>query len=117
MHNFRNLEIWRKAITLITEVYSATKSFPASEQFGLTSQIQRAVVSVAANIAEGSARSSNKEFVHFLEISLGSLYELETELIVANNVGILDQSMFDNISDKMRELEKMILSFKFTLQK
>ncbi len=117
MHNFRNLEIWRKAITLSTEVYSITKSFPASEQFGLTSQIQRAVVSVAANIAEGSARSSNKEFVHFLEISLGSLYELETELIVANNVGILDQSMFDNISDKMRELEKMILSFKFTLQK
>ncbi len=117
MHNFRNLEIWRKAITLSTEVYSITKSFPASEQFGLTSQIQRAVVSVAANIAEGSARSSNKEFVHFLEISLGSLYELETELIVANSVGILDQSMFDNISDKMRELEKMILSFKFTLQK
>ncbi len=117
MHNFRNLEIWRKAITLSTEVYSITKSFPASEQFGLTSQIQRAVVSVAANIAEGSARSSNKEFVHFLEISLGSLYELETELIVANSVGILDQSMFDNISDKMRELEKMILSFKITLQK
>jgi four helix bundle protein len=117
MHNFRNLEIWRKAIALSTEVYSVTKSFPASEQFGLTSQIQRAVVSVAANIAEGSARSSNKEFVHFLEFSLGSLYELETELIVANNVGILDQSKFDNLSNKMTELEKMILSFKFTLQK
>ncbi len=117
MHNFRNLEIWRKAITLITEVYSATKSFPASEQFGLTSQIQRAVVSVAANIAEGSAKISNKEFVRFLEIALGSLYELETELIVANNVGFLDQLIFDNLSNKMTEIEKMLLSFKFTLQK
>ncbi len=117
MHNFRNLDIWRKAITLATEIYSATKSFPVSEQFGLASQIRRAAVSVAANIAEGSAKTSNKEFVRFLEIALGSIFELETELIVANNVGFVDKKSFDELSAKITELEKMTLSFKFTLQK
>lgn len=72
MHNFRNLEIWRKAIGLTTEVYAITKTFPATEQFGLISQTQRAAVSIAANIAEGSAKSSNRDFIRFF----GSVFGL-----------------------------------------
>lgn len=117
MHNFRNLEIWRKAICLTTEVYANTKTFPATEQFGLVSQIQRAAVSVAANIAEGSAKSSNRDFARFLEMSLGSLFELETEMLIANKIGYVDKSSFDGLCAKTGELEKMISSFKSSLEK
>ncbi len=117
MHNFRNLEIWRKAIGLTTEVYAITKTFPATEQFGLISQTQRAAVSIAANIAEGSAKSSNRDFIRFLEVSLGSLFELETEILIANEVGYVDKFSFDGLCKKIGELEKMISSFKISLEK
>ena len=73
MHNFRKLNIWLKSIELVTDIYKLTSLFPNSERFGIVSQMQRAALSCPTNIAEGSAKSSNKDFARFLEISLGSL--------------------------------------------
>ena len=76
MHNFRKLDIWVKSMDLVTDIYRVTNAFPNQERFGLTSQMQRSAVSIPSNIAEGSAKSSNKDFARFLEMSIGSSYEL-----------------------------------------
>ena len=85
IHNFRELLAWQKAMQLTKDVYTLTQSFPAEERFALTSQIQRAAVSIPSNIAEGAGRPTQKELVHFLSFSLGSAYELETELLLAES--------------------------------
>lgn len=102
--NHKDLEVWKKSIELSKNVYIITKKFPKEEIYGLTSQIRRAVVSVASNIAEGAARNSDKEFIHFLYISLGSLAELETQLIISKDIGYLDK-----IDINLEEIRKMIL--------
>ncbi len=117
MHNFRKLEIWKQCVLLVTEIYKITNTFPNHERFGLISQMQRAAVSCPTNIGEGSAKSSNKDFARFLEISHGSLIELETELIVSNNLGYLDNNKLNDIQDKITELQKMIFKFKEQLNK
>jgi four helix bundle protein len=115
MHNFKKLDIWTKSMELVTKIYSITNSFPNQERFGLTSQIQRAAVSIPANIAEGSAKSSNKDFARFLEMSIGSSFELETELIIALNLKYIDSVVFTNIETKINEIQKMINGFKQSL--
>ena len=92
-----DLEVWRAGISLVKSIYSATSSFPAEEQYGLTSQLRRAAVSVPTNIAEGAARGSNKEFRQFLIISRGSLSEVETLLVISTEVGHLDQRLQKNL--------------------
>jgi len=87
MKSHRDLEVWKKAMELAREVYALTKGFPADERFGLTNQVRRAVVSVASNIAEGAARGSHAEFIRFLRIALGSLAEVETQLLLATDLG------------------------------
>lgn len=89
MKSHRDLDVWKKSISLVTEIYSLTKGFPPEEIYGLTSQMRRAAVSVPSNIAEGAARKSSKEFLQFLHISLGSLAELETQLHIACNLRYL----------------------------
>lgn len=86
MHNLKELKVWNKAIELATEVYQITADFPKEEKYGLTAQIGRSAVSVPSNIAEGAGRNSNKEFNHFLGISNGSSYELQTQLIISRNL-------------------------------
>ena len=86
-----NLIVWQEAITLVKEVYCITKSFPKEETFGLTSQIRRAAISVPCNIAEGAARTSNKEMLQFLSIARGSLSELETQIIISRELGYLKE--------------------------
>lgn len=86
MHNFRQLEVWKKTIKLTTVYYQYSKLFPKEVHFGLTSQSRRSLVSVASNIAEGAGRSTDKQFVQFYHIALGSSLELETQLIVAKNL-------------------------------
>ena len=115
MHNFKKLDIWTKSMELVTKIYSITNSFPNQERFGLTYQIQRAAVSIPANIAEGSAKSSNKDFARFLEMSIGSSFELETELIIALNLKYIDSVVFTNIETKINEIQKMINGFKQSL--
>ena len=86
LRNHKDLKVWEKSIDLAEEIYKITKNFPKEELYGITSQIRRAAVSISANIAEGAARNSNKEFIQFLYIALGSLSELETELIISKRV-------------------------------
>ena len=115
MHNFKKLNVWVKSITLVKEVYVITNKFPKSEQYGLSSQMQRAAVSIPANIAEGSAKSSNKEFSRFLEISLGSTCELETMTIIAKELSYIDEETFNSIDKQIQEIQLMIKSFKSNL--
>ncbi|MFP7654575.1 four helix bundle protein [Chryseobacterium proteolyticum] len=115
-HNFKNLNIWKLAIELANDVYILTDIFPKSEEFGLKSQIRRCSVSVPSNIAEGSSRSSNKDFNRFLEISLGSLYELQTQIIISSNRSYFDLSQLENIENKITELQRMISGFQKNLK-
>jgi len=98
----KDLEAWKEAIQFVTKVYSVTNTFPKSEMFGLTNQIRRCVVSIPSNIAEGCGRSSTKETSRFLDISLGSIAELETQLIISQNLGYLN-----NLEDLLNELKRI----------
>ncbi|SDR12988.1 four helix bundle protein [Chryseobacterium soldanellicola] len=115
-HNFKNLNIWKLAIELANDAYILTDCFPKNEEFGLKSQLRRCSVSVASNIAEGSSRSSNKDFNRFLEISLGSLYELQTQIIISSNRSYFDLSKLENIENKITELQRMISGFQKKLK-
>ncbi len=86
LKHYQQLIAWQKAIALVTEIYSATKSFPSDEIYGLTSQLRRAAVSVPSNIAEGQGRATRGEFVQFLCHARGSLYEVETQIVIATNL-------------------------------
>lgn len=108
MRNFRELIVWKESIDVASLIYSITKSFPREEDFGITRQIRRSSVSVASNIAEGCSRSSNKEFCHYLEISIGSAYEVETQLIISNRAGILSEQKLDECLAPLHRLEKRI---------
>ncbi len=94
MKDYKELEVWQKAVHLATSLYEVTRPFPDNEKFGLTSQVRRAATSVPANIAEGWGRGSTNEYVQFLYVARGSLLELETHLIIAHRLGYLtgDQS-------------------------
>ena len=107
-HNFRELIVWKNSIDLSNRIYQLTRSFPPSELYALTSQMQRAVVSISANIAEGSGRATNKDFAHFLSIALGSAYELETELVLAHNFGYVSSVEYNEIIDMIVEVQKML---------
>ena len=87
--NHKDLEVWKKSMDLVSNIYKITESFPNKELYGLTNQIRRAAVSIPSNIAEGAARNSKKEFIQFLYIALGSLSELETQIIIANRLEYL----------------------------
>ena len=109
-HNFRNLKVWQLSVDFVTAIYQLTTLFPNDEKFGLSSQIKRSAVSIPSNIAEGSGRGSNKEFARFLSISLSSSYELETQLIVANQLKFLTESTTQEVTAKLHEIQKMIFS-------
>jgi four helix bundle protein len=104
MRPHHKLEAWAKGIELVIAIYKDSEHFPKEERYGLTSQIRRAAVSIPANIAEGAARHSRKEFAHFLSNSQGSASELETELIIANRLGYLDETSFQTL---IRELDRI----------
>lgn len=102
---------------LVTDIYKLTNTFPSDERFGIISQMQRAALSCPTNIAEGSAKSSTKDFSRFLEISVGSLYELETELNVSRNLEYINNEIFEVYQNKIIELQKMIIAFKNRINK
>lgn len=116
MHNFRELNIWKDAVEVTSEIFKKTKQFPQDERYGLASQMNRSAVSIASNIAEGSSRKSNKEFTRFLEISLGSCFELETQLVIAEKFEYISNNEYQEIVGKIQLLQKMISSFKNKLQ-
>ena len=108
--DYKELDIWMKARELVKSVYILTNSFPKDEQFSLTSQVRRCAVSVPSNVAEGCGRQSNKETIHFLHISRGSLFELETQLILANDLGYI-QSDIDTILEEVERVKKLLNGF------
>ena len=116
MHNFKKLSIWVNAMSLVKDVYLLTSNFPKEEKFGLISQINRCSISIPSNIAEGSSRSSNKEFSHFIKIALGSLFELETQIILSSDFKMINDQDSNIILDKITTLQKMINGFLITLK-
>lgn len=102
--NHKNLNVWETSIEIVTLIYKLTDSMPKSEEFGLKSQMRRAAVSISANIAEGAARNHQKEFIQFCYISLGSLAELETLIIISKNIYQISSNEIDNLIIKERRL-------------
>ena len=116
MHNFRQLQIWKEGMEVTKQVYQLLVKFPPSEKFGLVSQISRSAVSVPSNVAEGSSRSSDKEFAHFLSIALGSLFELETQLLLSIELEIINKDEIGSIIENIIQLQKKISAFRKTLK-
>ena len=109
MRPHEKLDVWNKAVEMVTTVYALTKLFPSDERFGLTWQIRRAAVSIPANIAEGAARQSDKEFCHFLSIAQGSASELETELLIAKNLGYLNTNDHERMYSEINTIARMLV--------
>lgn len=115
-HNFLNLAIWKRSRFLVKEIYLISRNFPGEEKFGLTSQIRRAAVSVPSNISEGCGRGTNPQLNHFLDISIGSLCEIETQVYLSYDLGFISENELDNLVKEITEIRKMTKSFKRTLQ-
>jgi four helix bundle protein len=108
MKTHKDLNVWKESVLLVTLIYDKTKSFPKDELFGLTSQIRRSSVSIPSNISEGAARESNKEYLRFLYIAQGSLSELDTQLLIANNLNFLINSDYAQIDERIISIRKML---------
>lgn len=104
-HNFRDLGIWKDSFSIVKEVYELCQKLPDDEKFGLKSQIQRCAVSIPSNIAEGSGRTSDKEFLHFLNIAISSSYELETQLLLCNELFAIE---VNDLIEKLHSNQRMI---------
>jgi len=108
--NFRNYKVWQDAVDYATAVYEVTSEMPRFEKKGLCDQLQRAVVSISSNIAEGSARPSDADFAHFLDTALGSAYEVETQLLIAKNVSYIDETIYQRLQKSNVEIQKQLSS-------
>ena len=106
--DFKNLAVWQHAMNITVSVYSTIKILPDFERYGLSDQIRRSAISIPSNIAEGQARDSAKEFIHFLSISRGSIAELQTQLILCAKIGYISEKQINPILLEINELDKMI---------
>lgn len=117
MRNFKELKIWQKGFQIAVNCFKLATSFPKEEKFGISSQVTKAAVSIPSNIAEGSSRSSEKDYNRFLEISLGSSFELETQLLIAAAVNYGDTELRNQVLKDIDEEQKMLISFMNKLNK
>ena len=115
MHNFRKLDTWLDGVELADTIYTLTASFPKTEIYGLSSQMQRAAVSVPSNIAEGSGKGSDRDFARFVSISLGSLFELETQIEIAYRRGYISTEAYYALRPKVESLQKRIYNLRVHL--
>ena len=106
--NFRNYKVWQDAVAYATKVYKVTAEMPWFEKKGLCDQLQRAAVSISSNIAEGAAKPSDAEFSHFLDTSLGSAFEVETQLQISNNVGYINDNLYQELLLGINDIERQI---------
>ena len=106
--NFRNYKVWQDAVEYATKVYKVTAEMPWFEKKGLCDQLQRAVVSISSNIAEGAAKPSDIEFAHFLDTALGSAFEVETQLLISKNVGYVLEDLYNNLLTELNEIERQL---------
>jgi four helix bundle protein len=111
MRNFKGLKIWKKGFEIAVNSFKLVSTFPKEEKFGISSQITKAAVSISSNIAEGSSRSSEKDYKRFIEISLGSSFELETQLLIADAVSYGDKEVRITLLKDIDEEQKMLISF------
>lgn len=116
-HNFRKLKIWQDGISLVTETYKTINSFPESQKFNLVSQLARCSVSIPSNIAEGTSKSSEKHFNKYLEDSLGSCFEWETQMIVAYNLNYINEEQYNQFMKNIQKIQGMITNFQNGLNK
>lgn len=107
MHNIKDLKIWNKAIDLAVRVYGVTSDYPADERYGLISQSRRSAVSIPSNISEGAGRNTKGEFKQFLGVANGSSYELQTQLVIAEKLGFVNEQIAGELLDNIDELQKM----------
>jgi len=117
MRNFKELKIWQKGFQIAANSFKLISSFPREEKFGISSQITKAAVSIPSNIAEGSSRSSEKDYNRFIEISLGSTFELETQLLIAEAVNYGEKELRNEMLKGIDEEQKMLISFMTKLNK
>jgi len=115
--SYRDLEVWQRAMELVVECYQITKSFPKHEVFGLAGQLQRAAISVPANLAEGRARQHTKEFIQHISIAYGSLAELETHIQIAEHLNYIDKSQVDSLMGKAAAIGRMLNGLRRSLEK
>jgi len=113
MHNYKELNAWKKAMDISVKIYSLTSNFPNNEQFGIISQMRRCSVSVASNIAEGAGRGTNNDFKRFLSIALGSLFELETQILLSIRLNYMSND--EILLSEINHLENMIFKLKQSL--
>jgi four helix bundle protein len=107
--DYRDLDVWNESMTLAAEIYDLTRAFPREELFGMTSQLRRASVSIAANIAEGYGRQQTRPFVQFLRVAQGSLKEVETHILLCVRVGLADNSAVDRLMERCQLIGKMLV--------
>ncbi len=111
MRNFKELKIWQLGMDIVKDIYLLSKKLPDEEKYGLQNQITRAAVSIPSNIAEGSSRHSDIDFKRFLEIALGSSFELQTQLLIIQSLNLINQDELTLIFDKIEQENKMINGF------
>ena len=111
MKNFKELKIWNKGFDIAVKTFKLVNTFPKEERFGLSIQMTRSAVSISSNIAEGSSRTSQKDYLRFIEISLGSTFELETQLLIVQGAGFGSGELRDEILRDIDEEEKMLIGF------
>lgn len=109
LRTHKDLDVWKRSIELVTEIYNITKSFPKDELYGLVNQIRRAAVSIPSNIAEGAARKNNKEFIQFLYIALGSISELETQIIISQKLSYMNQTESSNLLNEIIQIRSLLI--------
>jgi len=114
-HNFRRLKIWQEGINISSETYKLVRNFPEIEKYNLVTQLIRCAVSIPSNIAEGTSKGSDKHFHKYLDDSLGSAFEWETQIIIANNEGYINNEKFTELLNSIQQLQKMISRFQESL--
>jgi four helix bundle protein len=115
MHRYKELNVWKRSREFCSSIYSITTTFPQDEKFGLTSQLRRAAISIPSNIAEGASRSSKKDFARFLEISIGSSYEIETQLLIATDLKYISKENSVELSQTIISIIKMLSKLRSSL--
>lgn len=110
IRSFRDLKVWQKGMALVNRVYNATNYFPDNEKYSLTSQLRRSAISIPSNIAEGYGRRSTGDYLRFLNIAIGSLYEVQTQIEIALNLDYMKKEWFDILYEDSREIERMLSS-------
>lgn len=108
MHYFNKLEVWQKARTLCKQIYVITRAFPSYEKYGLASQMRRSVISISSNIAEGAGRNTKNDFIHFLNISTGSAFELETQIYVSKDLEYITEEKESELIAEIQSIQKML---------